>query len=113
MSWLPMSTAPKDGTIILVCELPPTDCGSIVWAAGWLNWVGGGAGWIGVAPTSRLPVHLIHERQASVDAVGLPVGWREYIITPLCWKPFPEPENEGTLRRRQGQILARKYKERK
>ncbi len=110
--WLPMSSALKDGTIILVCELPPTDCGPIVWAAAWMNWVGNGPNWIGVAGTSRLPLHLL-DRQDAAAAVGLPVGWREYHITPLCWKPLPLAEEEGKLRRRQAQILSVKYGKRK
>lgn len=113
MSWLPMSTAPRDGTVILVTELNLSTGEGYVFPAAYINSNGSGGTMIGfwaVAPTSRVPTHLINTHQDAADAVGLPVGWRSIAMTPLCWMPLPQPESVGKLRRRQGQILHHKFK---
>lgn len=105
-----MRTAPRDGTVILVCEIIPRDEEpAIVLPAAFINSVGTMEAFWGVAVTSRLPTHLMGERQERADARGLPVGFRALAITPLCWQPLPKPESLATLRRRQASILARKY----
>lgn len=106
--WLPMSTAPRDGTLILVCELGNGEQATVLPAA-YINNVGVLEDFWGVWPSSLLPGHLM-SRQQEASEKGLPVGFRSIAVTPLCWKPLPLPEPMAKLRRRQGQILARKYK---
>lgn len=110
--WRPMSSAPRDGTIILVCELVASgeDKGQVMPACymranGDPRCEGFWGGW----PTSRVPTHLMEQ---FPNPEGFAVGWRSIAMTPLCWKPLPEPEDFKTLRRRQGQVLRHKLKKR-
>lgn len=97
--WRPMSSAPKDGTIILVCE---TGNGE-VWRAWPACWMAPGdcadiAGWWILAPS-----------RSSDETLGIPTKVRWYASTPVCWKPMPQPEPVPKLRRRYAQILSTKY----
>ena len=91
--WRPMSTAPKDGEIILVCEWVGTDAPFVIPAA-WVHHEGENseAGWWGVAPAFR-------------GGTETPHRWKEIAITPACWMHLPEPECGSTTRRRYGQLL--------
>lgn len=108
--WRPMSSAPRDGTIILVCELVPTgtDKGQVMPAC-YMRANGDPRceGFWGAWPTSRVPTHLMTQ---FPNHDGFAVGWRSIAMPPLCWKPLPEPEDFKTLRRRQGQVLRQKFK---
>ena len=109
--WRPMSSAPRDGTLILVCELVPCREKGQVMPACFMRANGDPdmEGFWGAWPTSRVPVHLM-DTYPNVE--GLAVGWRSIAITPLCWKPLPEPEEFSTLRRREAQILHHNSKRR-
>ncbi|MEI2429162.1 hypothetical protein RDV84_23280 [Lysobacter yananisis] len=90
---MPISTAPKDGTEILVCEFIGTDQPFVCIAA----WVKpehehSEAGWWGAVAAYR------HED-------SIPHRWKMIAITPGCWQPLPEPEEGRKLRRRYAQIL--------
>lgn len=113
--WQPISTAPKDGTWILVCELGNGEQAT-VFPAMYMNPNGSGKdhpdmiGFWGAWGTSRVPLHMISTHQASAHEIGLPVGFRSICLTALCWQPMPEPESMEKLRRRQSALLAHKYK---
>lgn len=106
--WLPMSSAPRDGTIILVCELVSGVDNGQVLPACYMRANGDPSleGFWGTLPTSRVPPHLMHD---FPNKEGFAVGWRSIAMTPLCWMPLPAPEDFKKLRRRQGQILRHKY----
>jgi hypothetical protein len=102
-----MTSAPKDGTLVLVCETPNGEHWNVM-AAAYMNLHGKGTleQWWGIGLTSLLMTHLwTVEAQAAADARGLPVGLKPYAISPLCWRPYPALESIKTLRRRQGQLL--------
>jgi hypothetical protein len=102
--WRPMSSAPRDGTIILVCELPGGQEVGQVMPACYMRANGDPAmeGFWGAWPTGRVPSHLM-ARYPNEE--GFVTGWRSIALTPLCWQPLPTPESFATLRRRQGQLL--------
>lgn len=105
--WLPMSSAPRDGTMILVCELVPSHEEGLVMPACYMRANGDPLmeGFWGVWPTSRVPAHLMHKYP---NDEGFVAGWKNIAMTPLCWRPLPAPEEFKTLRRRQGQVLRKK-----
>lgn len=105
-SWRPMSSAPKDGTIILVCEEVLGRNEGQVMPACYMRANGDPRmeGFWGVWPTSLVPAHLISK---FPNDEGFAVDWKAIAMTPLCWKPLPQPEDIKTLRRRYGQILRR------
>lgn len=91
--WFPISTAPKNGTEVLVCEFVGTD-EPFVCIAAWVKPESENAepGWWGAATAYR-------------DIGTLPHRWKMIAITPACWQPLPEPEDGRALRRRYAQIL--------
>lgn len=104
--WLPMSTAPKDGTVIQLCELNYSTGEGYVMPGCWMQMHGDpkfGEEFWGVAPTSRVPAHLAFEFK---NPEGKAVGWRAIALTPLCWKPLSSPPSVKSLKARQ----ARKHK---
>ncbi len=86
-----MSEAPRDGSMVLVCETPNGEQWNVL-AASWCR-VGAacGAAWWGV-----------HYRPSFLTFAPI-------ACTPVCWKPYPAAEETKTLRRRKSQILRSKY----
>lgn len=113
MGWRSMRSAPRDGTIILVCETPNGEHWNIMPASYQIHQGNEHLeGFWGVAPTSRLPIHLIQAGDNVASERGLPVDFRALAITPLCWQPLPEPEPIEKLRRRAAQVYAARSRER-
>lgn len=112
--WRSMRSAPRDGTIILVCETPNGEAWNVMPAAYQLH-LGDEQleGFWGVWTTSRVPAHLAHEREYRARERGLPVGFKAIAITPLCWQPMPDCEPIEKLRRRAAQVYAAKSRARK
>lgn len=112
--WRSMRSAPRDGTIILVCETPNGEAWNVMPAAYQLH-LGDEQleGFWGVWTTSRVPAHLAQEREQMARERGLPVGFKAIAITPLCWQPMPECESIEKLRRRAAQVYAAKSRARK
>lgn len=103
-----MSSAPRDGTVILVCELVAEGHGNVMPAC-YMRAHGEPLmeGFWGGMPTRHVPDHLQAEYP---NKERFAVGWRNIALTPLCWQPLPEPDAVLTLRRRQGQLFSRKKK---
>ncbi len=103
--WRPMHTAPKDGTVILLCELNYSSGEGYVMPGCWMRSNGDPRceGFWGVAPTSLVPTHLMNQYP---NREGMAVGWRSIALTPECWMPLPEPETRQSLRRR----MARRHR---
>ena len=93
--WQPMSTAPKDGTIVLVCETPNGEQWNVLPAA-FVKHVGI-EDWWGVWPRK--------------DDITGDHYWYSVALLPICWQPLPKPERLTKLRRREGQLLRYKYGE--
>jgi hypothetical protein len=112
--WRSMRSAPRDGTIILVCETPNGEAWNVMPAAYQLH-LGDEQleGFWGVWPTARVPAHLPPECEHLARERGLPVGFKAIAITPLCWQPMPECEPVEKLRRRAAQVYAAKSRARK
>ena len=91
--WRSMRTAPRDGTIILVCETPNGEAWNVVPAAYQIHaGVASMEEFWGVCVTSRVPAHLPLSNETAARERGLPVGFKAIAITPLCWQPLPECE---------------------
>ena len=105
--WLPMHLAPRDGTIILVCESPNGEHWNVM-PASYQRHLGNKLleGFWGVGSTSRLPIHIQPPDGHADDDCRLPVDFRSLAITPVCWQPMPACEPVEKLRRRAGQIYA-------
>jgi hypothetical protein len=112
--WRSMASAPRDGTMILVCESPNGEHYNVLPASYQLH-LGSDylEGFWGAAPSSMLPPHLIHELHEKVSERGLPVNFRAIALTPLCWQPMPKCEPIEKLRRRAAQIYAAQSRARK
>ena len=99
-SWLPMRSAPKDGTMILVTETPNAEHWNVVPAS-----------WMAYGRTDD-PDNSKHGGWWGVDASRytnegpLYTKFKPLACTPICWMPFPEAEDIGKLRRRAGQIYS-------
>jgi hypothetical protein len=93
--WLPMTSAPKDGTMILVTETPNGEHWNVMPAC----WMAHRAE--NINPNDRLgdwwgiDVARWHPSEGP-----LPVRWKPLAITPVCWQPFPVADSERGLRRR-------------
>lgn len=111
--WRSMRSAPRDGTMILVCETPNSEHFNVM-AASYQLHLGNEhlEGFWGVWPSSRLPPHLHQECDQLVRARGLPVDFKAVAITPLCWQPMPACEAIEKLRRRASQVYAAKARAR-
>ena len=91
--WRPMSTAPKDGTEIIVTETPNGEHFNVMVAC----WMALGAEeiapnthlgrWWGIGPT-----------RWSHSEGPLYVRWKPYAITPLCWMPMPTRDSNKSQR---------------
>lgn len=103
--WRPMNTAPKDGTVILLCELNYSSGEGYVMPGCWMRANGDPSmdDWWAVAGTSHVPVHLMDKFE---NREGMVVGWRNIALTPECWMPLPEPETTRSLRQR----MARRHR---
>lgn len=104
--WRPMSTAPRDGTVILLCELNYSSGEGYVMPGCWMHMHGDpafGEKFWAVAPTSLVPAHLAFKFR---NPEGHAVGWRAIALTPECWMPMPEPETTRSLRQR----MARRHR---
>lgn len=88
--WQPMSAAPRDGTMVLVCETPNGEVWNVL-AASWCQ-IGSACGeaWWGV-----------HYRPSFLSFAPI-------ACTPVCWRPMPRAESVKTMRSRKSQLL-RKY----
>lgn len=104
--WLPMTSAPMDGTVILVTETPNGEHWNVMPAC-YMNYIGGSPGqvengtlsWIGIAPSRY---------SGEGGDCPLPVRWKPLFITPVCWMPMPSAEPESKLRRRLSQLFRTK-----
>lgn len=112
--WLPMRTAPRDGTMILITDIGNGEEATVMPAAFLLdqtNPLAPGDFWA-VWPTSYMATHLWSpESQALIKERRLPVDFRNIAITPVCWKPFPMTEPMDKLRRRHSQICSQKARD--
>ena len=110
--WLPMSKAPMDGTMILVCETPNGEHWNVM-PAMYMNY-GGGDPRMGQKEIGMIGWYGICGSRYTGEGgdCELPVRLKSLVITPLCWMPLPLREPLPKLRRRASQIYSRKYKER-
>lgn len=93
--WRPMSTAPKDGTVIIVTETPNGEHWNVMPAA----WMAQGEDnndnnesrgrWWGITPSRSVP-----------GEGPLYVRWKPLAMHPTCWMPMPEREDDAKLHRR-------------
>lgn len=111
--WRSMRTAPRDGSMILICETPNGEHWNVM-AASYQLHLGNEhmEGFWGVWPSSRLPLHLMRDDNGLAEERGLPVDFRAIACTPVCWQPFPEMEPVEKLRRRAAQMYAARERQR-
>jgi hypothetical protein len=110
--WRSMRSAPRDGTMILICETPNSEHYNVMPACYQVH-LGNPSleGFWGVWGSSILPAHL-QQHQVQASERGLPVDFRALAITPLCWQPMPQCEPIEKLRRRASQVYAAKARAR-
>jgi hypothetical protein len=112
--WQPMSTAPKDGTMILITEvLLHDDVTQVVPAV-----------WMAFDPMSHHKMGPQPDNESKGAWCGLCVSRSSFegplytrisplAITPVCWRPFPEKEDVKKLKRRLSMLLHHEYKNKK
>lgn len=97
--WLPISKAPRDGTVILVTETPNGECWNVMPAC----WMALKAE--NINPNTHLGrwwgIDVAHWRPSEGP---LHVRWKPLAITPICWQPMPLPDPVTTLRRREAAL---------
>jgi hypothetical protein len=94
-SWEPISSAPKDGTMILVTETPNGEHWNVVVAC----WMAHKAE--DIIPNEHLGDWWGIDVARWRDTEGpLPVRWKPLAISPVCWMPFPDHEPISKLNRR-------------
>ena len=76
--WQPIETAPKDGTVILLCQ--PSYVGPKIWAATWAAEHDGKPG----SPDEDFPWLVLDSGSINAIMGGCRHG-------PLYWMPLPEP----------------------
>jgi hypothetical protein len=107
--WRPMTTAPRDGTMVLITETPNGEHYNVL-PAMYMN-LGGGdpslgekaegiVDWWGIAGSRRT---------GEGGDCQLPVRLKALACTPICWMPLPPMEDVYKLRRRLSQLLRYKY----
>lgn len=96
--WRPISSAPKDGTVIIVTETPNGEHYNVVPAA-WMAYGAKGLDNEGEGRWWGMDV----ARWAGEEG-PLYVRFKPLAITPICWKPMPDAEPESKLRRRMSAI---------
>lgn len=107
--WQPMSTAPLDGTMVLVTETPNGEHYNVI-PAMYANF-GGGDPRMGQKAIGCISWWGVCGSRFSGDGgdCELPVRFKALACTPICWMPMPEREDETKLRRRLSQLLRHKY----
>lgn len=101
MKWKSMKSAPMDGTVIIVTETPNSVHFNVMPAA-YMN-MGGGDPRVGQKAIGNIGWWGVGESRYTGeggDESELPVRWKPYAITPICWMPMPTVEKESKLRRR-------------
>ena len=103
-NWRPMKTAPRDGTIILVCETPNGEHWNVLPAC-YINMGGPVAprgtvahqsvGWWAVSTTKRGCASYVEGGDCP-----LPVNFKPLFATPVCWMPMPPLPNGASLRKK-------------
>lgn len=90
MKWQPISTAPKDGTDILVLETPNGEHFNVMVAA-YFNY-GAGDPRLGENPNGSKRFWGVIPTRWSGDGgdCTLPVRWQPIACTPIAWKPLPK-----------------------
>lgn len=110
MSWLPISTAPRDGTMVLVTETPNSEHWNVI-PAMFMN-KGGGDPRMGQEATGMIGWWGVCGSRYTGEGgdCTLPVRFKALAIMPICWMPMPDAEPEEKLRRRLGQMFRRRAK---
>lgn len=105
--WQPISTAPKDGTLILVTETPNGEHWNVLPAC----WMAQGAERERMHPLVPDPTNNAHRgywwgitpSHRSGDG-PLHTHWLPLACTPICWMPIPDMEDVSKLNRRMAQL---------
>jgi hypothetical protein len=92
-----MTSAPRDGTPILVCETPNGEQYNVLMAA-----------YIKVNGTNEFDWWGCYPRTENFQ--DMTRYFSAIACTPICWRPYPKPESKEKLRRRKSQLLRRSSK---
>jgi hypothetical protein len=105
MDWKPMTTAPRDGTMVLITETPNGEHYNVM-PAMYMN-LGGGDERMGQKPEGSIGWWAFCGSRWSGEGgdCALPVRVKPLACHPICWMPMPPREDEKKLRRREGQLL--------